>query len=262
MPHVPRKQPARRQSAAPLAAPPVAPAAQETAPPQTAPASVHVPTPVHQAHPQDQDPVVDGARRPAPDAARRSERSRRAIYDARSPSSVRSATARSRSKASRPVPGWASRRSTAGGRRRPRCCWRRSSTWVSRRLGRPAGGRPCFRTPATSRPTSGSCCGPPSTNSRTPRSSRPPALWPPRASLTKSSAPSSSPNCWSRSSAVRGPAARRPGDRRPRADLDPRIALELFVSPLAQRWLQRTGPVTHAYADTLVDYALYGLVPR
>ncbi|MEU8951077.1 TetR/AcrR family transcriptional regulator [Streptomyces sp. NPDC048489] len=47
-----------------------------------------------------------------------------------------------------------------------------------------------------------------------------------------------------------------------RADLDPRIALELFVSPLAQRWLQRTGPISYAYTDTLVDYALYGLVPR
>jgi AcrR family transcriptional regulator len=55
-------------------------------------------------------------------------------------------------------------------------------------------------------------------------------------------------------------AARDTGDLR--ADLDPRIALELFVSPLAQRWLQRTGPLSHAYADTLVDYALYGLVPR
>ncbi|MEU8693390.1 TetR/AcrR family transcriptional regulator [Streptomyces sp. NPDC048665] len=47
-----------------------------------------------------------------------------------------------------------------------------------------------------------------------------------------------------------------------RADVDPRIALELFVSPLAQRWLQHTGPITHAYTDTLVDYALYGLSPR
>ncbi|MFF2651934.1 TetR/AcrR family transcriptional regulator [Streptomyces sp. NPDC058045] len=47
-----------------------------------------------------------------------------------------------------------------------------------------------------------------------------------------------------------------------RGDVDPRIALELFVSPLAQRWLQHTGPLTHAYAETLVDYALYGLVPR
>ncbi|AVH59091.1 MULTISPECIES: TetR/AcrR family transcriptional regulator [Streptomyces] len=47
-----------------------------------------------------------------------------------------------------------------------------------------------------------------------------------------------------------------------RRDIDPRIALELFVSPLAQRWLQRTGPISYAYTDTLVDYALYGLAPR
>ncbi|MFG3657103.1 TetR/AcrR family transcriptional regulator [Streptomyces sp. NPDC047706] len=44
--------------------------------------------------------------------------------------------------------------------------------------------------------------------------------------------------------------------------VDPRIALELFVSPLAQRWLQRTGPISYEYTDTLVDYALYGLAPR
>ncbi|MFM9369835.1 TetR/AcrR family transcriptional regulator [Streptomyces sp. Da 82-17] len=47
-----------------------------------------------------------------------------------------------------------------------------------------------------------------------------------------------------------------------RADLDLRIALELFISPIAQRWLQGTGELTHAYADTLVDYALSGLGPR
>ncbi|AGS69213.1 TetR/AcrR family transcriptional regulator [Streptomyces collinus] len=47
-----------------------------------------------------------------------------------------------------------------------------------------------------------------------------------------------------------------------RADVDPRIALELFVSPLAQRWLQRTGPISHDYTDTLVDYALHGIAPR
>ncbi|MGV9253748.1 TetR/AcrR family transcriptional regulator [Streptomyces sp. NPDC003697] len=47
-----------------------------------------------------------------------------------------------------------------------------------------------------------------------------------------------------------------------RADVDPRVALELFVSPLAQRWLQRTGPISHAYTDTLVDYALHGIAPR
>ncbi|MFE1440825.1 TetR/AcrR family transcriptional regulator [Streptomyces sp. NPDC058739] len=47
-----------------------------------------------------------------------------------------------------------------------------------------------------------------------------------------------------------------------RPEVDPRIALELFVSPLAQRWLQRTAPISHAYTDTLVDYALHGLAPR
>ncbi|MDX2936459.1 TetR/AcrR family transcriptional regulator [Streptomyces ipomoeae] len=47
-----------------------------------------------------------------------------------------------------------------------------------------------------------------------------------------------------------------------RPDLDPRIALELFVAPLAQRWLQRSGPITYEYTDTLVDYALHGLAPR
>ncbi|MER5942719.1 TetR/AcrR family transcriptional regulator [Streptomyces sp. NPDC001928] len=55
-------------------------------------------------------------------------------------------------------------------------------------------------------------------------------------------------------------AAQEAGDVRP--DIDPRIALELFVSPLAQRWLQYTGPITYDYTDTLVDYALYGLAPR
>ncbi|MET8243307.1 TetR/AcrR family transcriptional regulator [Streptomyces sp. NPDC005202] len=47
-----------------------------------------------------------------------------------------------------------------------------------------------------------------------------------------------------------------------RPDVDPRIALELFVSPLAQRWLQRTAPISYEYTDTLVDYALHGLAPR
>jgi AcrR family transcriptional regulator len=47
-----------------------------------------------------------------------------------------------------------------------------------------------------------------------------------------------------------------------RADIDPRIALELFVSPLAQRWLQRTGPISYDYTDTLVAYALRGIGPE
>ncbi|MFJ5555935.1 TetR/AcrR family transcriptional regulator [Streptomyces sp. NPDC093250] len=55
-------------------------------------------------------------------------------------------------------------------------------------------------------------------------------------------------------------SAQEAGDVRP--DLDPRIALELFVSPLAQRWLQHTGPIDYDYTDTLVDYALHGLAPR
>ncbi|MFE7440759.1 TetR/AcrR family transcriptional regulator [Streptomyces chartreusis] len=54
--------------------------------------------------------------------------------------------------------------------------------------------------------------------------------------------------------------AQEAGDVRP--DIDPRIALELFVSPLAQRWLQYTGPISYEYTDTLVDYALHGLAPR
>ncbi|MFB6642424.1 TetR/AcrR family transcriptional regulator [Streptomyces chartreusis] len=54
--------------------------------------------------------------------------------------------------------------------------------------------------------------------------------------------------------------AQEAGDVRP--DIDPRIALELFVSPLAQRWLQYTGQISYEYTDTLVDYALHGLAPR
>ncbi|CAM5661798.1 AcrR family transcriptional regulator OS=Streptomyces violarus OX=67380 GN=FHS41_003161 PE=4 SV=1 [Streptomyces violarus] len=47
-----------------------------------------------------------------------------------------------------------------------------------------------------------------------------------------------------------------------RSDVDPRIALEFCISPLAQRWLQHTGPISYEYTDTLVDYALHGLAPR
>ncbi|MGW2421497.1 TetR/AcrR family transcriptional regulator [Streptomyces sp. NPDC001709] len=47
-----------------------------------------------------------------------------------------------------------------------------------------------------------------------------------------------------------------------RAGVDPRIALELFVSPLAQRWLQHTGPISYEYTDTLVEYALHGIASR
>ncbi|WP_329616640.1 TetR/AcrR family transcriptional regulator [Streptomyces brevispora] len=46
---------------------------------------------------------------------------------------------------------------------------------------------------------------------------------------------------------------------RVRADVDPRIALELLVGPLTHRWLLRTLPLTHTYADTVVEYALHGI---
>jgi AcrR family transcriptional regulator len=55
-------------------------------------------------------------------------------------------------------------------------------------------------------------------------------------------------------------SAQQTGQVRP--EVDPRIALELFVSPLAQRWLQHTGPISYDYTDTLVEYALNGLAPR
>ncbi|GAA2252595.1 TetR/AcrR family transcriptional regulator [Streptomyces amakusaensis] len=50
------------------------------------------------------------------------------------------------------------------------------------------------------------------------------------------------------------------GELRP--GIDHRVAVELFVGPLTHRWMLRTLPLTHEYADTLVDYALGGLSPR
>ncbi|MGW6588218.1 TetR/AcrR family transcriptional regulator [Streptomyces globisporus] len=55
-------------------------------------------------------------------------------------------------------------------------------------------------------------------------------------------------------------AAQEAGDVR--ADVDPRIALELLIGPLMHRWLLRTLPLTHAYADEIVDYVVGGLAPR
>ncbi|GGP52397.1 TetR/AcrR family transcriptional regulator [Saccharothrix coeruleofusca] len=52
-------------------------------------------------------------------------------------------------------------------------------------------------------------------------------------------------------------AAREAGQLREDSDLE--IAVDLLVSPLAQRWLQRTGPVTHEYAEALVEHVLRGL---
>ncbi|WP_129840885.1 TetR/AcrR family transcriptional regulator [Streptomyces sp. RFCAC02] len=46
------------------------------------------------------------------------------------------------------------------------------------------------------------------------------------------------------------------------ADIDLDIAVDLLWGPLAARWLQRDGPLTPEYADALVDAALAGLRPR
>ncbi|MFJ9408360.1 TetR/AcrR family transcriptional regulator [Streptomyces sp. NPDC101393] len=46
------------------------------------------------------------------------------------------------------------------------------------------------------------------------------------------------------------------------ADADPRVAAEMLLSPFSQRWLMRTGELTYEYVDTLVDLALRGLRPR
>ncbi|MBT2385025.1 TetR/AcrR family transcriptional regulator [Streptomyces sp. ISL-11] len=45
-------------------------------------------------------------------------------------------------------------------------------------------------------------------------------------------------------------------------DIDLRVALELLVGPLFHRWLTRTRPLTHDYADTVVELTLRGLTPR
>jgi AcrR family transcriptional regulator len=46
------------------------------------------------------------------------------------------------------------------------------------------------------------------------------------------------------------------------ADVDPRIAAEMVLSPFSQRWLMRTGELTYEFVDTLVDLALRGLRAR
>ncbi|GAA1364128.1 TetR/AcrR family transcriptional regulator [Streptomyces beijiangensis] len=46
------------------------------------------------------------------------------------------------------------------------------------------------------------------------------------------------------------------------ADIDVRIAVEMIVGPLTHRWLQRTNPLTHDFADTCVDQVLRGIAPR
>ncbi|WP_405837865.1 TetR/AcrR family transcriptional regulator [Streptomyces platensis] len=46
------------------------------------------------------------------------------------------------------------------------------------------------------------------------------------------------------------------------ADIDVRIAAEMLLSPFSQRWLMRTGELTYDFVDTLVDQVLRGLRPR
>ncbi len=46
------------------------------------------------------------------------------------------------------------------------------------------------------------------------------------------------------------------------ADVDPRIVAEMVLSPFSQRWLMRTGELTHEFVDTLVDLVLRGLRAR
>ncbi|MFF5702899.1 TetR/AcrR family transcriptional regulator [Streptomyces sp. NPDC012794] len=43
------------------------------------------------------------------------------------------------------------------------------------------------------------------------------------------------------------------------ADLDLRLTVEMLVGPLTYRWLMRTAPLTHAFADALVDAVLGGV---
>ncbi|MCX5378625.1 TetR/AcrR family transcriptional regulator [Streptomyces sp. NBC_00091] len=43
------------------------------------------------------------------------------------------------------------------------------------------------------------------------------------------------------------------------ADADLRLTVEMLVGPVTYRWLMRTAPLTHAYADALVDAVLGGV---
>ncbi|REK87049.1 TetR/AcrR family transcriptional regulator [Streptomyces inhibens] len=46
------------------------------------------------------------------------------------------------------------------------------------------------------------------------------------------------------------------------AGIDVRVAAEMVLSPFSQRWLMRTGELTYDFVDTLVDQVLRGLRPR
>ncbi|MFJ9343850.1 TetR/AcrR family transcriptional regulator [Streptomyces sp. NPDC101733] len=43
------------------------------------------------------------------------------------------------------------------------------------------------------------------------------------------------------------------------AEIDLRLTVEMLVGPLTYRWLLRTAPLTHAFADALVDGVLGGV---
>lgn len=45
-------------------------------------------------------------------------------------------------------------------------------------------------------------------------------------------------------------------------DVDLGVAIDMLFGPVLNRWLQRTGPLTHDYVDQVVDTALRGLQPR
>lgn len=50
------------------------------------------------------------------------------------------------------------------------------------------------------------------------------------------------------------------GEIDPGTDLE--LAVELFTGPIHHRWLLRTAPLTHEYADDLVDTVLRALSPQ
>ncbi|WP_067815628.1 TetR/AcrR family transcriptional regulator [Actinomadura kijaniata] len=54
-------------------------------------------------------------------------------------------------------------------------------------------------------------------------------------------------------------AAQRAGQAAPGVDLP--AAVEMFYAPLFYRWMLRTGPLTHAYADTVTAMAVRAIAP-